>query len=230
MDDDMYAGLLTGDSKRAETKTLLDADYARLYAANIIGHLRRVGLPAAGGCLDMGCGAGVITDALRALRGGSGLGVELSPAAVTYASARFPLTRYHHGSADELSQVEDASLGLVHAREMYPYSRTMDADLHTSFLAAALPKLMAGGIFAVIQVRDPSVGKGLHNTLTEVQSRAKGLGYRQMGVLPMVPQRVFARLGPPSHSWPVFSLWSAVAGAVERRRPGSVSFVYWFKA
>jgi len=50
LEDDIYGGLLVGDHARASTKTLLDADYAFLYAQNFCAHLdslrseeRRVG-------------------------------------------------------------------------------------------------------------------------------------------------------------------------------------------
>ncbi len=226
----MYAGLLTGDVARASTKTLLDPAYAALYAANLIGQLRPLDLPKGGNVLDIGCGAGAITAALGRILGCSAMGIELSPSAVSYATAKFPEATYVNRSAEDLTDIPAKSLALTHAREMYPYSRTSDVGIHLSFLAAAYPKLVSGGLFVVVQVRDPSVGAGIHHVLDEVREQARQVGYQSAGMIAMVPQRLYRRFGAFATAWPSRMLFALAAPLIERLRPGSVTYLYWFKA
>lgn len=229
-EDDLYAGLLLGDSARASTKTLLDLDYASLYAENLLGHLSHLSVPASGSIIDLGCGAGAVTAGLHRILDRSALGIDLSPSAIAYAQKAFPGPSFVNRSADELDDVPPASVALVHAREFYPFTRTADADLHMRFPAAAHPKLVSGGLFVAVQIRDPSVGVGLHMTLPEVQRRAREIGYRACGVRVMIPQFLFRRFGRVTHLAPVE--WAAgwAGRALEAVRPGRVSFLYWFRA
>lgn len=228
--DDLYAGLLSGDDRRAVTKTLLDAGYAALYAENLMGRLTRLSMPETGSVIDIGCGAGAVTAALSRLLGPPALGIDLSPSAITYAAKTFAGPRFVNRSADELDDVEANSVALVHAREFYPFSRSADAALHTRFLVAARPKLVSGGLFVAVQIRDPAVGFGLHTNLSEVQRRAREAGYGDCGFQVMTPQFLFRRLGQWAHIGPVVGAVAVAGRVLESVRPGKVSFLYWFRA
>ena len=163
--DDMYSGLLTGDPTRASTKTLLDPEYAFLYSQNLYAHLTKLLPTKPGRILDIGCGPGGISAAFHRLLDVPVSGVDMSPSAIAYAEKKFPGPNFINGSADNLISFDANSIALIHAREFYPFSRTSDICLQMRFLNAALPNLVSGGLFCVIQIRDPRADGGIHVNL-----------------------------------------------------------------
>ncbi len=142
----------------------------------------------------------------------------------------FPDPEFINGTADQLDTIDDGSLALVHAREFYPFSRTSDTALHMRFINAAQPKLMTNGLFCVVQIRDPSVGNGLHSNLNDIQTYALETGFKRCGTLVMTPQSFFRRFGALGQFAPV-RLGLAMAGrSLEIIKPGRVSYIYWFQA
>jgi SAM-dependent methyltransferase len=228
-DDDPYAGLLSGDPARAGTKTLLEPGYADLYTANLLSHLRRLGLPK-GGAVDLGCGAGAVAAALHGQLRHPVWGIDLSPAAIAYAARTFPGPTFACRSADDLSDVPDGALALAHAREFSPFSRTADARLHQSFLEAARPKLMDGGLFVVVQVREFQMDASLADVFSEVSESARRLGFTEAGTMMMVPQFFYRRFGALGQVWPLSALIQLAGRQLERARPGRVSRLFWFRA
>ena len=229
-EDDIYAGLLTGDHARAATKTLLDADHAFLYARNFCAHLHKLGIVRSGAVLDIGCGAGAVTASFFRLFGGPVWGIDMSPAAIAYARNNFSGPNFIHGSADNLNSIDDNSLALVHAREFYPFSRTSDTDLHMRFIVAARPKLKTDGLFCVVQIRDPSVGGGIHINLKNVQMHAKQAGFKRCGTLVMTLRSFFCHYGRLGQLFPVRQAIAMAGRCLEIIKPGRVSYIYWFQA
>tara|TARA_B100000315_G_C14493039_1_gene548545 strand:- start:133 stop:864 length:732 start_codon:yes stop_codon:yes gene_type:complete len=228
--DDIYGGLLTGDHARAATKTLLEPDYAFLYAQNLCQHLQRLKMSREGGLLDIGCGAGAITAGFYRLFPNPVYGIDMSPAAIMYAKKNFAGPEFIWGSADQLDTIENGSLAVVHAREFYPYSRTRDAVLHMRFLNAARPKLMTNGLFCVVQIRDPKVKNGLHSNLREIQAQALEAGFKRYGILVMTPQSFFGRFGALGQFMPIRLALTVAGKCLEFIMPGRVSYIYWFQA
>ena len=231
-EDDIYAGLLTGEPAElnlASHITLLDPGYSRLYVNNLYQHLIPLHLPGAGGVLDMGCGAGAVTAAFCQLFTGPVWGIDMYRSAITYAQKKFDGPIFESRSADQLDNINDCALTLVHAREFYPFSRTNDTDLHMRFLNTARPKLVTNGLFAVVQVRDPNATSGIHANFRDLQTRALNAGYRRSGILVMTPQKIFRRFGQIGH-YKLVRLALSLAGSIlEATRPGRVTYIYWFQ-
>ena len=226
--DDMYAGLLTGDHARAAQKTVLCPSYARLYAENLLDHRPFKHLKTDHGVLDMGCGAGAITAAFHSLLGTPAYGIDMSPSAIQYASSQFRGPEFFHRSADDLHVIPDESLALVHARGFYPFCRSEDTDLHMRFLDAAKPKLVSGGIFAVVQVNDPTAHVGVDDSFVQLQHRARDSGYGRADFCVMVPQFFRRRFGRIGYLPGVYDALSLSGHVLEAAKPGLVSFIYWF--
>lgn len=228
--DDMYSGLLTGDHTRATTKTLLDPEYAFVYSQNLYSHLSRLMPAKPQGILDIGCGPGAISEAFHRLLDVPVWGIDMSPSAIAYAQKEFPGPDFIKGSADNLGSFDTNSIALVHAREFYPFSRTSDSGLQMRFLNAALPKLVSGGLFCVIQIRDPKADSGIHVNLQALQAHALEAGYKGFGEIVMAPQFFFRRYGRFSQLAPIRWAISVAGQFLEILKPGRVTYIYWFKS
>lgn len=229
-ESDMYSGLLIGDDAMTRTKTLFDIDVASKYAFSVGAAISDLRMPASGDILDMGCGPGMIPAMLGREFGRQAWGIDMSPSAIAYGSRIFPHVRLSCGSADELGAIADGSLALAHAREFYPFTRSDDVSLHLRFIKAARPKLRADGLFIAVQVHDPSVGVGINTHWPELIGRAKRAGYRQAGRRILPPRRILEHLGAVVAFPPVRLGINMLGNALERLRPGLVSFVYWLRA
>lgn len=227
--NDQYAGLLKGETDAAAHWTVLDPAYADLFCRNLIGHLRLLNLPETGGVVDMGCGGGHITAGLHRLLGRPAAGIDASPAVIEYATKTHSGPEFYCRSADDFSGLEDGSLALVMAREFYPFSRERDTDLHMRFLEPGFAKLAAGGLFAVVQVRDPSAQAGVHQNWAELRRRARAAGYAESGVMVMAPQFLFRRLGAVLFNPPARAAVTLAGRALEALRPGKVTYIYWLR-
>ena len=97
------------------------------------------------------------------------------------------------------------------------------------FLNAALPKLARGGLFCVIQIRDPKVDGGIHVNLPTLQARAFEVGYRGVGEIVMAPQFFFRRYGSLGQLAPIRWAISISGQYLEILKPGRVTYIYWFK-
>jgi len=143
-----YLAYRTGlDGKLIRSHALADDGKGLAYVRSLSETLALMGHRIGSAILDVGCGVGTITDALRrSVPGAEVSGMDLSSDAVLAAQERYPRCRFIRRSADELSLVPDASLDLIHAREFYPFTRTEDPGFHLRFLRAFAPKLRPGGL------------------------------------------------------------------------------------
>lgn len=227
-ENDQYAGLLSGDSKQVEQHAVLDPAYADEVGRNVRDHLRILDLPPAGGVVDIGSGAGGITAALHKYLRRRTFGFEAHPSAVEYAKRTHPGPEFDCRSAHDLSGVDDGSAALIFARGFYPFCRERDTDLHMQFLEPGFAKLAPGGIFAISQIRY-TTAPGIHNNLSEVRRRTRALGYAEDGVMVMAPQFLYRRMAAVLFNPPARAALTLFGHALERVRPGKVSYLYWFK-
>jgi SAM-dependent methyltransferase len=227
-----YSGYADGrEPNDIGAHAIVDDDYALLYARNLAAHLRRLALPEHGAILDIGCGPGTVTAALARALGAPTQGIDIDPIIVAAATRHYPQCMFAAGSADDLAGLPDRALRLVHAREFYPYSRVAAPDLHLRLLAAAAPKLVDGGLFAVVQVVDKA---GLADTLARVRAGARALGYAESGRRVMIPQRAYRKLAGAVDrggllAWPVFLAVAILGRLLELHRSGYVTYIYWFR-
>ena len=79
-----------------------------------------------GPILDVGCGIGTVTHAIRAACGpGTDCqGIDLSESAIRVARRRYADCAFRVASADDLGAFADGTFSLVHAREFYPFTRS----------------------------------------------------------------------------------------------------------
>lgn len=227
-----YSGYADGsDPDAIGAHAIVDDDYARLYAGNLAAHLRRLALPEHGAVLDIGCGPGTVTAALARALDAPTHGIDIDPTIVAAATRRYPQCTFAAGSADDLAGFPDRALRLVHAREFYPYSRIAVPELHLRFLAAAAPKLVDGGLFAVMQIVDKA---GLADTFAQVRAGARVLGYAESGRQVMIPQRAYRKLagavnGGGILAGPIFLAVAVLGRLLELYRSGYVTYIYWFR-
>ncbi len=216
------------DVSALECHAIVDDAYARLYVENLKHLLARMAVPLRGNILDAGCAIGTITDALRSVadRPGACHGIDLSESAITVARGRYDRCRFDVHSSDDLSIFPDAFFDLIHLREFYPFTRTDDPDLHMRFLDALVRKLKPGGAAACVQIIDR---EGLADSFAIVRRRSLDSGYRRVLRRVMVPNRTYRKLRPLSYLYLVYP-WIALAGhALERIKPGRVTYVYIFQ-
>lgn len=224
-----YDAFARGEDLRAiEAHAIVDADYARAYADNLLHALRRLRVPPPRHVLDVGCAIGAVTDGLRAALGGGATadGIDLSESAIDVARRRYPQCRFAVCSADELDRFSDGLFDLIHVREFYPFTRTADAGLHQRFLAAFAPKLAPGGVVVAVQI---VARAGLADTLDELRRGRATAGYAAVSRHVLVPLRLYRRFGAACHGPFLYPLVALGGHVLDAMRPGRVSYVYLFR-
>ncbi len=215
------------DEKTIGAHGIVDDAYALVYARNLVDLLRRQGASMAGPILDVGCGIGTVTNAIRTACG-SGTdcqGIDLSASAIRVARRRYADCAFRAGSADDLGTFADGAFSLIHAREFYPFTRSADAGLHARFLAEFATKLMPGGSVAAVQI----IGRaGLADSLAALAKQVPGLGFESAARRVMVPNRAYRRLGRTAYGAAFYEIVSAASATFESFRPGRASYVYLF--
>ena len=215
------------DDSTIRAHGIVDDDYALVYARNLGDFLARHAAPLDGAVLDVGCGIGTLTHAIRAA-GGPHLechGIELSESAIGVARSRYLDCAFRVGSADDLRAFDDGFFSLIHAREFYPFTRSRDAGLHARMLAAFAPKLKPGGSVVAVQIVDRV---GLRDSFAILAGRARELGFKRAKRRVMVPMRAYRRLGRAAYGPPLYALITAAGAALDAVRPGLVSTAYIF--
>ncbi len=215
------------DDSTIRAHGIVDDDYALVYARNLRDLLACHAAPLDGAVLDVGCGIGTLTHAIRAA-GGPRLechGIELSESAIGVARSRYPDCAFHVGSADDLGAFDDGFFSLIHAREFYPFTRSRDAGLHARMLAAFALKLKPGGSVVAVQIIDRV---GLRDSFAVLAGRVRELGFKRAKRRVMVPIRAYRRLGRAAYGPALYSLIAASGAALDAVRPGLVSTVYMF--
>ena len=216
------------DEKTIGAHGIIDDAYALVYARNLGDLLRRHGAPLAGPILDVGCGIGTVTHAIRAACGpGTDCqGIDLSESAIRVARRRYADCAFRVASADDLGAFADGAFSVVHARELYPFTRSADAGLHARLLAEFAAKLMPGGTVAAVQIVERA---GLADSLAELARQAPGLGFESVARRVMLPNRAYRRLGRAAYGPALYPLVSGAGAVFESLRPGRVSYVYLFR-
>lgn len=119
-------------------------DLARLYFGET---------PVRGRALDVCCGAGYMTDCLRA-GGFEATGFDLNADAVNLAAQRFPDCRFLVGDATKPKvMVGEESFDLILIREAHPFSRIDDPDFQFPIVRDYLDLLGEGGLMAIAHAR-----------------------------------------------------------------------------
>jgi len=215
------------DEKTIAAHGIVDDAYAQVYARNFCNLIRRNGAPLAGPILDVGCGIGTVTHAIRAAcePGTECQGIDLS-AAIRVARGRYAGCAFRVASADDLGAFADGAFSLIHAREFYPFTRSADAGMHARILAEFAAKLMPGGSVAAVQIVERA---GLADGLAELAKQAPGLGFESVARRVMVPNRAYRRLGRAAYGPGLYAFISAVGGVCENLQPGRVSYAYLFR-
>lgn len=142
-----YHALLKGTHPEwVAIHAVIDPLYLASYARQVA---RVAGQAAPAAVVDVGCGPGALTDALRTAWPGSRVtGIELSRSAVEYARGRYPECRFVNAAVDEALVLEER-FDVVHGREFYPFTRTRDAEFHRRYLSILAGYLKPKGVLVL---------------------------------------------------------------------------------
>lgn len=203
-------------SEHAGFHAILDPSLAAAHARRVKGLLP----PdlAVRSLLDIGCGPGAVTEALRvALNASVAVGVDASRDAVAFATRTFPACRFAAAVFTAETSFEEA-FDLVYSREFYPFTRTCDPALQGPLLEALGRHVGPGGLLTVVIL---DAAASVLPALPDLQPSLTRAGLRFLGVeLETSPRLGF--LPAP--------LARALTRAVNRlrRRPNRV-FLLWRK-
>lgn len=143
--------------------------------------------------LDVGCGAGFITNALTvAFRPRSHcLGIDISEDAIEFAAHTFSYPTIFKCVA----VTKDVNLGeqfdLVHCREFYPFTRTNEIYIHIDYLHCLLRHVRNGGMLVVSLL---ATTNSLVPQLPSVHAHLQGYGYRLHITKHLVPSTRIAQV------------------------------------
>lgn len=182
-----------GDRTLIQSHAVVSDALAEAYARLARGVCRDLGAEPGPELLDVGCAVGTITDAFRRL-GFRACGLDLSVNAVEAARRERPECEFHAESVDDEKALPGRLFDTVHARELYPFTRVSDPEVHARLLACFARRLRPGGVAVVSQLVEP--GKGLELTLPGLEPRMAELGFARHLTLPLAPLKLVALIGP----------------------------------
>lgn len=185
-----YHALLKGEGGDVERHAVSEAPYLESYARQVSALLAEAGLSGARSLLDVGCGPGALTDALRrAVAGGAVTGIDISESAIAYASKRYPLCRFETVAVDEDTRLEPRDV--VHAREFYPFTRTGDPEFHAKYMAILARHVRPGGLLILTLLDAP---KSVARNAEALGPGAERLGLTRFGRTPVAHPKLESAL------------------------------------
>ncbi|MEK7388065.1 MAG: class I SAM-dependent methyltransferase [Elusimicrobiota bacterium] len=171
---------------------IIDAAAAAQYAEQAAAALASLAPPSGRpNLLDAGCGPGAITDALRVRVGCSAAtGVDISQSAIEYARRSFPLCRFNVVAIDEHTTFPER-YDIIHSREFYPFTRTVDLAVHKAYLNVFAKHLKPGGILVCTLLDQPGT---LSDTICELRATMESMGLTPFKAIPLANARLLRLL------------------------------------
>jgi len=198
-----YALLKSGNTQWVREHAVIDREKAELYARQVVSVLQKtIAARERPLVLDVGCGPGAITDALRRQLGGSTVrGVDISESAVTYAMRHYPDCAFEVVGVDENTQFS-SKFDLIHACEFYPFTRTHDIEIHLSYLQLFARWLSDDGAIVISLLH---TGRSLANTVLRLSGALQLMNLssfrevivaspRFLRAMPFAPARILTRI------------------------------------
>lgn len=128
----------------------LSGQVAELYVANFKNDCTKAHC-----ILDVGCGAGFITNALKkAHPQAEVMGIDLALDGIEFAKESFKECSFMQIAVDEKLNL-NRTFDVVHVREFYPFTRIDDWDMMRDILKALLKHVSPGGTLIVINATPP---------------------------------------------------------------------------
>ena len=148
-----YHALLTGKGgELAAAHAVSQEGYLASYSRQLRSILDGFGLKGRLAILDVGCGPGALTNALRAAAPQAQItGIDISESAIAYAQKTYPNCRFTVVSVDENMRLE--TFDVVHSREFYPFTRTADIEFHREYLRILARHVSPNGTL-ILTLRD----------------------------------------------------------------------------
>lgn len=163
------------------------------YIENLGYFLSTLNMNMEGKVLDAGCAIGTITNAINNVNmKGKTFGIDISEDAIFVAREKYDKCIFYNGSADDLKEFQDGHFDVIHAKEFYPFTRTMNHEYCLRYFKAFYKKLKKGG-FVILQMTDS--GNGLENIFEELQKKLTEAGYEKVFKKIMIPVRMSNILG-----------------------------------
>lgn len=170
-----YAYKLGIDKNSIKHHAILEDKTDRKYAAVLNLFLKKWNYKLEGNILDVGCGIGTVTNAIREYNpNGRTVGLDICKSAIDVAKERYDECEFYAQSADKLDNFENNYFDIMHSREFYPFTRTDDVDFHLRFLKHFHKKLKPNGVL-VLQMVD--LEKGFFNTFNKRKRELIDCGY-----------------------------------------------------
>ncbi len=208
-----YHALLKGEGGDAEQHAVTEGPYLASYARQLAALIVESGLAGPLSLVDVGCGPGALTDALRAaVPGGTVTGVDISESAIAYASKRYPACRFETVAVDEDTRLEPRDV--VHAREFYPFTRTADPEYHAKYMAILARHVKPGGLLILTLLDAP---KSVARNADALGPGAERLGLPPFRRVPVAHHKLESRL-------PLFAARAATSLAQALLGKGRVFF------
>jgi SAM-dependent methyltransferase len=185
-----YHALLKGEGGDAAEHAVSEGPYLASYARQLASLLAESGLTGPLSVLDVGCGPGSLTDALRSVSGGGTVtGIDISESAIAYAAKKYPDCRFEAVAVDEDTRLEPRDV--VHAREFYPFTRTADPEYHAKYMAILARHVKPGGLLVLTLLDAP---KSVARNADALGPGAERLGLTRFRRIPVAHPKLEGRL------------------------------------
>jgi SAM-dependent methyltransferase len=205
--DVAYKAALAGDYSALAAHNLIRGAKDELRYCQAIAKLYNHSFPLSK-CLDVGCGGGGMTAAIRRFGRGDVVGVDLSPPAVEFARQQHPDCRFVLGDATRPpSELSKQRFDFILFREFHPFTRADNLTLHLSILDQYRNLLAPGGTLVIGHARH---GGGMHYPSLDFAALRMALPAR--GLVMHGPDYLFLHKHlrwPPHWRWQVALLSTA---------------------
>lgn len=183
-----YAYKLGIDKNAIKNHAFSEEGMSKKYVAILNGFLAKNNVNLSGAVLDVGCGVGSITNAIREYNlNGRTIGIDICKSAIDVAKDKYNKCEFYCESADSLERFEDNYFDIIHAKEFYPFTRTNDVDFHFRFLKPFYRKLKPNGAL-ILQMVD--LEKGFRNTFSKRKKDLEKMGYCEFTKEVMMPLKL----------------------------------------
>lgn len=185
---------------------------ASQYVENVNALMEMRGIGFKGSVIDLGCAIGIIPEYIRKISDVEKVtGIDISETGIEVARRDYPQCCFLCQPANDLSNITDCSIDIIHGREFYPFTRTNDLDFQINCLKGYLTKLKQGGAVVLSMV---CLSKGICTNWMAAKSRLLNEGYSIVERRVLIHDAVFRHLGQHCYKQPLNGFLAVMQGAI----------------